>query len=309
MLLLIYNYYKFKFNFLYYNYIMNLEENLIELKYIDPKINFNSKTVMLWAFDEVIDSDTDFEGNHKYSAKYELINIIKFIQKNELYYEQIDESLVCEYLKILDKLDAEIESKDIIIKDSDYFLCGWLKHGISIFYEKEVSGNYILGIINAGEGIEYQGIVNEYCNGIMIFNNITKDTLTNFLKKYQKFYISIDKKNSYESYRYFIFYIIIVKELLNMQNYNTVILNDYYVNFNQLLLLGKVQFIKINKQNLGSCTFTNTINYIVYMLYKQNPESIENNLKIFQDWYYYCKILIKLNIYNLDKSIFFNKTI
>ena len=287
---------------------MDIDESTIELIFFDKDINLDSKTAMIWAFDEVIDSNTSFEGNNLSNTKKTLIDIIKFIQKNNIYHDIIDENLICEYLKILDKLVINLDNTEykIDIKDSDFFLCGWYNHGILLFYNKNSEDNYTVGIINAGQGVEYQGIENENCNGIMIFENIHETSLQNFLEKYKKFYeLSNNIPSQYESYLYFKFYMIIVKELIeyNILNFSKdcidnikSIYDNGFINFFRLNELKYVKFIQIKSQILGTCTFTNTLNYIIYMIYKKKPDLNLYYLNIFQEWYELCKIYIKINI-------------
>ena len=130
---------------------------------------------MIWIFDEVIGKNTDFEGNNLYNAKKELLAIISEIIINSFYYDEINIEILQEFLKMMCLLNINLDDdKDIKINENGigYYLCGWYKHAILIFYEKIYDNYYTVGIINAGEGSNIQGIQNDLCNGIMLFNNI-----------------------------------------------------------------------------------------------------------------------------------------
>ena len=63
---------------------------------------------------------------------------------------------------------------------------GWKEHAIFIFSIKNTDETYDLGIINAGQGSEIQGIDGDLTNGIVIFKNINEEKITNFVLKYNK---------------------------------------------------------------------------------------------------------------------------
>ena len=67
--------------------------------------------------------------------------------------------------------------------------------------------------------------------------------------------------------------------------------NKYTVDFSKIT--NKIE-IKVDSQILGSCTFTNHINYLCYMLYKKNDYNYEK----YNKWYSYCKFLLRNAIYD-----------
>jgi hypothetical protein len=228
-------------------------------------LELSNISLRYWCFEESIDKDTEFGGgNYLEKAKKEIIRILNYLKDNEQY----DASIIP-----IDKLSIYIDyftkicnSKTNFIdtfnknkrkgRENGSFMAGWHKHTVLIFYKLNKTNNsYRVGIINCGEGAEYQGIYGDMCNGIYIFNNIAENNLETYLTEYTK-WISNKITNRedgvvvYES-----FYLLIHKYLLKTINPGN----------NSPLLLSESansKRFKLYSQIIGSCTFTNCINYI-----------------------------------------------
>lgn len=244
-----------------------------------------NKNAMLWAFDEVIDNNTVFEGNTFEKSKNETKDILfNFIKKNKHFSEVITNKILKVFFDTINK--GKILNDSLKISKEDTFIFGgWRGHGISLFYEKDKKYNdiYKFGIINAGEGSEIHGYKNEICNGILIFKDIKYMNIVNFFNDYKKFFY-LEKELSNDIYH--IVYYLIWKHILEKSGTN--------VNFGEISE-EKIVKIETDMQTLGSCTFTNIINYIIYILYKNNS----NNKDIysnFREWYYDIKKKLKNKI-------------
>jgi hypothetical protein len=250
------------------------------------------------AFDEVIGKHSYHDqGNYRPSSIIETSAIIKLLISKNCFTENIIYEDLEMLLKIIKSTKYEINIQKLSQNDS-YFLVGWKKHAIFLFYEKQSNETYNFGLINAGDGIEYQGVENDLCNGIIIFNNINWENIKNFLLKYKNYYEITETKSSseilteykldlfYDYYKPLPFYFLLVKYLLGIDDVN--------INFNKLN--SKFTTLKINSQILGSCTFTNHISYLIYILYKKNYS--ENYNLLYNNWYAEAKKVIKEVLYD-----------
>ncbi len=245
-------------------------------------MNFkDSYCANILAFDEVITKESYYDsGNTVITAIREIKELIKFLIKEKCFNDNIKECHLNEYLSICEKTHLILDFNEK--KNEDYFLVGWEKHGIFIFYKKNSDDSYDLGMINAGEGAELQGVFGDLCNGIIIFHSITKERLKKFLDRYRKFYESgvqtFEINNTY--YR---FYFILFNSLFDTDE----------VNFDNLSETVCTK-LKINSQILGTCSFTNHIGYIIYILYRNNVDDYNNK---YNEWYHKAKQLMVKKIY------------
>jgi len=308
-------------------------------------ININiwkNKGGLIWCFDESIDKKTDFEGNTREQSLKEIIILIKHLLLNEKYDVNIDKSILEQFILFLTNNTYLIEySKaryfDYIFLEEEplqLFICGWHKHTILLFFEKKENDIYDVGLINCGDGAQFHGIFNELCNGIIIFKDISKINLLNFIKFYKYFYLN----HHSNSFNCTIFYSIIFDKLLNLKNevkdedkdetkdyFHTIdkeIANEsedkdkknyeFYIDFTKLIEKGNIEVFKIHLQLIGSCTFTNCINFIYYIYcrvnYINNPVGYNN----YMSWYFTSKSYLKnklletYKIYNNNISDIYN---
>ena len=146
-----------------------------------------NKNAMIWAFDEVISGKTDFDGNTSEDSISLTKDIINYLISKKCVTVSIDLSILNAYLRILNRTETRIPSK--VIHDSEYVLCGWKGHAILLFWEKQMDGNnYKFGLINCGKGAGIQGSNGFLCNGLIIFENISKEKINNFLTYYHNYY-------------------------------------------------------------------------------------------------------------------------
>ena len=273
-------------------------------------MNFReNECAKIFAFDEVIGRNSDYEGIPHKNVIRETKNIIKFLLDKECFTDKIGYCILSEFNKIIDdtiiihkdnsskyydkfKLTNDIDDLNKK-KNNNYFLCGWQDHAIFMFYEKVNDNNYNFGIINAGIGVEIHGFINDLCNGIIIFKNIKWCNILHFMIDYQyfKYYNQLDI-NFQENYRLCSFYFLLIDRLLNIKK---------KVDIHQLKEENKIDVLEINPQILGTCTFTNYINYIIYILYKNKDKEYNKNFNL---WYEKSKKEIKKKIFN---EIIFNK--
>ena len=226
--------------------------------YINMSFLLN-KNANILAFDEVIGKNTSYEGNSATNSIKENIEIIEYLIGNNCTTHVITLDMLEELSTIIKKTKDNIEFN--IKNINDYFLTGWKGHAILLFYEKQQnSNNYDVGIINAGQGTEIQGIYGNLCNGIIIFKNISLDKIKDFLTKYKIFINnSINDRNFEEHKRYYSFYFLLIKTFYNLNQ----------IDFNQLIIEQKIEYIQLSSQILGSCAFINHFNYLAYILYKK----------------------------------------
>jgi len=249
-----------------------------------------NKNANILAFDEIIGKKTSFEGNTNEDSIKEINIIIRYLIDEQCYTESVTKEILEELSSILLKTKDKIQrEKD---PDNDYFLIGWPKHSILIFYEK-ITGTeqYDVGIINAGQGVEIQGAIKNLCNAIIIFKNISQTKLYNFLDNYDKFsFYSEDEFGNYSNdYGYYSFYSLLLNNLIDA--------NTYDVNFYDLIMnTENVIALQMSSQHIGSCSFTNHIYYLSYLLYKKVSKTDYN--KIYSKWFALAKNKMKKKLYN-----------
>ena len=78
-------------------------------------------------------------------------------------------------------------------------------------------------------------------------------------------------------------------------------ISNVHIDINKLMLNNNVDCIKINKQIIGSCTFTNVINYLVYMIHDFSNFNTGDSLATFTAWYNKAKKYMK--VYLLEKTL------
>ena len=265
----------------------------------------NNKSARIWAFDEMIDENTNNDGNDSRKCLNEIKEIIDYVISK---YTNMPNS---ETLNILNTYKSYLYDKIIIfsilinIDDIDdmngkYYLCGWTGHAIIIFINKQNDNKYEFGIINCGEGADIQGCNNCSCNGIIVLKNIEKHKILTFLIYYKNFLSNsyrFDGKNIYKS-----FYLMLFNKILDMNFINFSEIDDRYIS----------KFYKLPLQNIGSCIFTNTIS-IVYHIYIKNYKNKLNISSIFEKyliWYNKIKHIIKRKMYyeiiNTNNKTYYN---
>ena len=256
-------------------------------------INFlNNKSAIIWAFDEMIDRKTDNDGNSFEVGLKEIKKIIYYALTNTVDEEIL--SILIIYGNLINNNNINIFTAtsnndindDINNHNDKYYLCGWIGHSIIIFATNKKDTTCDFGIINCGEGAEIHGISNSICNGIIVFKNIEKSKIKNFLNMYKDFLIVMDKINIPLHSMYKSFYLMLFKEILNM---NTV--NFLALKMDNII---ETEFYELSSQNIGSCVFTNTIN-IVYYLYIINSNTPDS---LYSIWYKTIKNIIKIKIYD-----------
>jgi hypothetical protein len=246
-----------------------------------------NKNANILAFDEVIGKNTSFEGNDATKSISETTEIIKYLISQNCSTKKIDDKILSNLLKIVSDTKSEIDLSKIKTNNNNYYLVGWTGHAILLFYEKEEDSDlYRIGIINAGQGVDIQGCSADLGNCIIIFNGIEYEKLYAFFEAY-KTYIKNDeeKKNKND---YYPFYSLLLNKLVDNKNYN--------VDFSQLIELKKIECLQMNMQHIGSCTFTNHINYLCYLIYKDGLTTNYN--KIYLEWYAKAKNIMKKKLYD-----------
>ena len=215
-----------------------------------------SKNANILAFDELIDTNTSFDGNLPKNSIIETTNILHFLIQKNCVTDIITSNILCDLLKIVTDTNTIITDNVLDDNDNYYFLGGWTGHAILLFYEKNKNDSnlYDIGIINAGEGSVLQGYADDICNGIIIFKNIPLQKLLSFITDYNNF--STHHTKTSKKYIYYPFYFILLKNLLDIEE----------INFHNLISNNNVIFLRINSQIIGSCGFTNHINYLCYNL-------------------------------------------
>ena len=273
-----------------------------------PDIIIDNKNALIWAFNEAIDKNTDFDGNTLNESITQTKQIIEYLLSIKCFNDNITEEIIQKYLEILNRVKTEIPKK--VFEDNDYILCGWYEHAILLFWEKQANGLYNFGMINCGQGADIQGANNILCNGLIIFKDIKENNINNFLETYQKYKKTTNGWHKFKTNKmYFIFYCILFDKLLNIKS---------KVNFTQLKLSNiKFDFYQIELQLIGSCAFTNLVNFIYYIYIQENKvaakeyEYYYNEYYInYLNWYNNAKEKIKKqlfnNIINSDNNKFIN---
>ena len=258
----------------------------------------NNRNALIWAFNENIDRNTKFEGNTTQQSINETKSLINYLCSQQCFDTNITELILTEYLDILDKMHVDFPIYGQSIqphKTKEYFLLGWNGHAILLFFEKmreetteasrEVTKFYNLGLINCGEGIDIQGHNGILCNGLIIFKDITENLIINFFNYYEQFYNGSKNDNKFHDDKvYHIFYFI-----LNFFILNTQAPIDY-----ETLDSSKVDLYRLESQLIGSCAFTNIINLIYHIQFKQQSEKGKEQCYIqYSEWYNNSKKIIK----------------
>jgi hypothetical protein len=223
-----------------------------------------NKNSLIWAFNESIDSGTQFDGNTKQNSIAQTKQIIDYLILEKCFDDNITKEILDEYWFILNDIDIKIPSSSSDTQPNQYLSCGWKGHFILLFWERQPNQSYNVGMINCGEGCGIQGKNNVLCNGLVIFKDITKVRLDDFLQTYQKYESNTINDLSFKNNKiYAIFYFILFDKLLGFKD---------QVNFD-IIDKSKVEFHKLESQIIGSCTFTNLIN----LIYLSNPFNTFNS--------------------------------
>jgi hypothetical protein len=243
------------------------------------------------AFDEFIGKYSTFDkGNNRETALREITNIVKLLINDNIVTTNVTIDILKKYLEIVNETKTDIPEPGEPFKENGYYLVGWEGHAITIFYEKNDTALFDVGIINAGEGIDIQGYNNILCNGVIIFKNIDKDKIISFLEDYYYYYIKKELHNIDIIKNINPFYFILFD---NFYKINKEI--NFFLLFNEKIKVGAIEVLKINTQIIGSCSFTNHINYINYLIFK--TDKINYNT-IFNDFYIKSKNHMKQILYN-----------
>ena len=251
------------------------------------------KCARIWAFDEMIDTNTYHDGLSSIISIQQLsytFNKVK-IENN------LNDDITNEYLTILNNMkifynisiqDIEDSISSLTRLSSVYYLCGWKEHAITIFVTNIDDNNFDLGIINCGQGIEFQGFDDVLCNGLIIFHNIEYLRILKFLTMYKNYFTITNNLNHPNFMIYRSFYLLLFD----------IILEQTEVDFKKEIDNDNIRVYKLPKQTIGSCFFTNTV-FIVYYLYiKQNILYNDNNIYIlYSEWYNTIKTYIKIIIH------------
>jgi len=245
----------------------------------------NNITLIFWLFDECIGIGSNLDNGNNVKKAFDELYLILTTHKSNITTEYISINYIQQFIYFLQNNSNHIyiiNIDDILNKYNNYLIFGgWYKHFISIFYFLNSDNTYTVGIINAGDGYEYQGSDGNKCNGIIYFRNILLENLSNFLKSYKKYY----SNKKYYNFKFStIFYHILFNKLLNKSDVN---FED--VSCSKILMYSQV---------IGSCSFTNIINFM-YILSKVD------NYEIFLDWYINAKkkmlqTIFTNFIYNID---------
>lgn len=235
-------------------------------------MNFiNNKNAYVLAFDEVIGTDTKFEGNNPEISIRETSDIIEYLISKEVFTQEINKSMIEILLNVIRTTKTTIVTdKDTINQEIQCILCGWYKHCICMAYEKRRDSDlYNMLIINAGQGADIQGVTGDLCNGIIIISNIKWDYLSNFLNSYKRFFENQYKLNTEgncldEIYRFF--YLLLFTKIIYPESKIDETNPNYLVTFEDLP--NTVEFLKINSQIIGSCAFTNHISLLIHIANK-----------------------------------------
>ena len=231
----------------------------------------DNKCARIWAFDEMIDNNTYHDGLSLTNSIQQLKTTIDRVNRNNNINHRTDNPMNNTYLSILNemKIFDNIGVQNILSNisslensDSVYYSCGWIGHAITIFVTKIDDNNFDLGIINCGQGIEFQGYNNTLCNGLIIFHNIDNRRITQFLTMYKNYCDTTKYRNHPNFMIYRSFYLLLFKVILNKDDVDFNIQDN--VDFN--IQDNNIRYYKLPKQTIGSCFFTNTV-IIVYYLY------------------------------------------
>jgi hypothetical protein len=274
-------------------------------------MNFlNNRSAMVWAFDEVIDKGTDFEGNNNLGTITEMKIIIDYLLEKNIHDDTyISRDILIKFRKVIDNtnVNLKLELYGKQLEGKQYFLVGWREHAIFLFTEEQPSKEeddddffsisrrrsgiksskskiknklFNLGIVNCGQGAELQGSNHDLCNGILIFKNIPEKKINDFIESYNTFYQNcMADRNFSVNKRYYSFYFMLFDKILDKSN----------VDIKSLIEQELVDIYKINSQIIGSCGFTNFINYIYYIACGDMGISYH----LYLNWYNRCKEELK----------------
>ena len=230
----------------------------------------DNKSAMIWAFEEMIDHNTYYDGNTRARGLRDIKRIIDKIRTNIQTDDNIFNITEC-YDKVLKDNTYEFKNDTHIDNMCSsptykYYLCGWAEHIITIFCKENDDQTHNLGIINCGQGAEFQGHNDDLCNGIIIFKNIEYEKIYKFFNEYKNYYEYSSEFTGLQTYKSF--YLLLFEKILDTD----------VVNFLSLRSNKNIVFYELPLQNIGSCAFTNIIN-IAYHLFVEANESSESSLK------------------------------
>ena len=252
----------------------------------------NNKSAMIWGFEEMIDNNTNSDGNTLVNSLTNIKDIINIIKDEKISIDFNVHDMMIKYNNVLlhntHVFNCSDDVEDMINTDVyKYYLCGWTEHAIVIFVKRNEDETYNLGIINCGQGNEFQGRNNDSCNGIIIFKNHNKDEILVFFNSYQKYYLysnNFTNLQTYKSFYLLLFYTILGEEIVDFSTLTT--------------LHENIIFYTLPLQNIGSCSFTNTINIVYYLFVEDNPEFANDViLNLYLAWYNKMKGYIRDIIY------------
>ena len=158
-------------------------------QYIMDKIIKKNISRTWWALDEVIGTDTKYEGNDSVNSLNQIIELLhKYKPIDEFNYinKIISDTLNIYKRTLIDLIDLKDIDSDIYFNLPDssiptkLYINGWKGHLISIFIEYISDDNYNVGIINCGEGSDIHGYEDNHVFGIIVFTNITRIKIKNF---------------------------------------------------------------------------------------------------------------------------------
>ena len=239
------------------------------------------KCARIWAFDEMIDTNTYHDGlSTRLSIQQLKYTLNMIICKKDTMTEYIDyRDINNDYLDILRKLliynnydrTSILDTINMNPFETVYYSCGWSEHAITIFitnngdWDEDLGNwNYELGIINCGQGAEFQGCNDISCNGLIIFRNLSYKKIQDFLIMYST-YCTVTEELKYPNFMiYRSFYLLL---------FNT-ILGEDIVDFKKPN--NNIKFYKIPLQTIGSCFFTNTVIIVYYLYIKKYPGLRDN---------------------------------
>jgi hypothetical protein len=281
---------------------LEIDIELLDIKLIDNKLAY------MWAFDEVIHKKSNFNGTYTRHIKpniIDILNVIKFNNSSKIKIKRQNIIDIINELIIFDTYD--IDNLDVDLdKDNILFGCGWSTHYITIFINK-IHDSYNIGIINAGAGCEFHGILNEKCNGIIKYYNISRHNIRNFLVDYYNWYIFEMRENKYNLGYYYLYFLI--------EKYLVIEIDRRVEN---------IMTYKTPTQVIGNCALVNILYYILYLEYddfiiqaqyqanaeeyeydESNVPLIDNTIDSYMDniyidfnkWYNYVKIYLKKCLY------------
>ena len=269
---------------------------------------YENKAILYYLFEYAIDNDTPLSGENKKIMLDSLINMIDILKRDNDLMKKYNVSLYTMYKYLTDNIyiydftpdehlfifkQKVIEIKKTLdIKKNLVIYTGWKTHAVTIMIKKE-NNEYILNIINAGDGVNLHGANEIKCNGILSYN-ISKEELDIFFENQIDY--NLFNSGSYPMFNdklKFYFYLI---------NFNKILLNDDFAEKNYFELKEPTKIIKTPLQKTGSCTFTSLF-FLIYKVFDDLYYSKDMITKFFND----TKKLLATTFYSeLEKKI--NKT-